>query len=135
MIVMARAVERAVRTGISPGDRLRTPSQGAPFTVRDITQDGVVLLFGKKETPTPLSWATLEGVAEFLGGGRWVVIGSVFDVQGDASTLDGYLKQYIKRATAGWVAALLERAGVVEIDRGRPARVRIRPGFGGGATT
>ena len=113
MSVMAGAVERAVRTGVSPGERLRTPSQGAAFTVRDITQDGVVLLFGKQETPTPLSWDTLEGVGDVLGGGRWVVIGSVFDVQGEAGTLDGYLKKYIKRATAGWVAALLERAGVV----------------------
>jgi hypothetical protein len=28
------------------------------------------------------------------------------------------LKRFIKRATAGWVVALLERAGVVQVDRG-----------------
>jgi hypothetical protein len=31
-----------------------------------------------------------------------------------------------QRASAGWVAAVLEVAAIVEIDRGRPARVRLR---------
>jgi hypothetical protein len=40
-------------------------------------------------------------------------------------TLDEYLKTYLKRATAGWVAVVLEHAGVVAIDRSRPARVKL----------
>ena len=57
---------------------------------------------------------------------EWVPIGSKYETTADARTLDGYLKGYMKRATAGWVAAVLERAGVIEIDRSRPARVRLR---------
>jgi len=39
--------------------------------------------------------------------------------------LDGYLKRCIKRQTANYVAVVLERAGVLELDRERPARVRL----------
>lgn len=56
-------------------------------------------------------------------------IGSKYETTADPGTLDGYLKGCIKRATAGWVAAVLESADVVEIDRGRPARVRLNPAF------
>jgi len=124
---MPGAVENAVREAVAPGDQLQTPSQGAPFTVQTVDDRGVVLLFGKKETATPISWSVLEGVADFLAGRGWVLIGSVFDAHADDRTLDGYLKSHIKRATAGWVASLLERAKVVQIDRDRPSKVRLLP--------
>jgi hypothetical protein len=59
-----------------------------------------------------------------LGHG-WVRIGTKRDVQGDQNVLDGYLKRCIKRQVANYVV-MLERAGVVELDRQRPARVRLR---------
>jgi hypothetical protein len=49
----------------------------------------------------------------------------VYDIEGVPGTLDAYLKGWIKRTTAGWIAVVLERAGVVELDRRRPARVRL----------
>jgi hypothetical protein len=61
----------------------------------------------------------------FLGGKGWVEIGSRYEVGGKVGTLDGYLKRCVKRATAGWVAALLEAAGLVEVVRSRPAKVRL----------
>ena len=94
----------------------------------DISDEGVVLLLGEKEARTPLSWACLEGVADFLAGAGWVTVGGVYDTGGSPGTLDGYLKGWIKRATAGWVAVLLEAAGVVELDRARPARIRLALG-------
>jgi hypothetical protein len=39
------------------------------------------------------------------------------------------MKSFLKRATAGWVAVVLERAGVLVIDRSRPARVKLRQGW------
>lgn len=42
-------------------------------------------------------------------------------------TLDGYLKEHVDRLTAGWVAALLEKAGVAVIERSRPAYLRVAP--------
>ena len=122
-------VTRAITSNIHPGDKLHTPAQGAEFEVTQIDGDGIVLLLGKKQAWTPLRWDCLEGVPVFLRGKGWVDIGSKFDTSADPSTLDGYLKNCIKRATAGWVAVVLERSGVVEIDRGRPARVRLSRSF------
>ena len=51
-------------------------------------------------------------------------MGANRDVNGDYG-LDGYLKRWIKRQTANYVAVVLERAGVLELDRERPAQVRL----------
>jgi hypothetical protein len=88
--------------------------------------DSLILLFGPKKTRTPISWACLEGIPDHLRGRQWVRIGANRDVQGDQDALDGYLKGFIKRQTADYVAVVLERVGVVELDRARPARVRRR---------
>lgn len=122
-------VERAVKMAVHMGDKLHTPAQGAEFEVAKIDRKGIVLLLGKKQAWTPLKWDCLEGIPGFLKGRGWVEIGSKFDTSADPQTLDGYLKRCIKRATAGWVAVILERAGVVEIDRSRPIKVRVKPFF------
>lgn len=116
-------VESAIRQRLAPGQSLRT-SQGAAFEIARIDSRGVALLFGASRTPTRLSWSCLEGVLPYLDGRGWVRIGGAYDVAGDVGTLDGYLKRHIKRATAGWVAVLLEEAGVVDVDRARPAQVK-----------
>jgi hypothetical protein len=113
-----------VRAQVQSGTRLTTPARGAPFTVARVDDRGIVLLLGQQEAWTPLTWACLEGIVPFLAGRDWVNIGSVYETRIDPETLDGYLKSCVKRATAGWVAAVLDEAGVVEIDRRRPARVR-----------
>lgn len=115
--------EHAIRGTVRTGTVLTTPSRGAPFTVSAIDSRGVVLLLGEQEAHTRLTWEVLEGTVDALGG-DWMPIGSRYSTATVDGTLDGYLKRYIKRATAGWVAALLEAAGVAEIDRGRPARIR-----------
>jgi hypothetical protein len=53
-----------------------------------------------------------------------VLAGANRDVNGDYG-LDGDLKRSIKRQTANYVAVVLERAGVLELNRERPARVRL----------
>lgn len=122
-------IQRAITNTIHSGDKLHTPTQGAEFEVAQVGGNGIVLLLGKKHAWTPLSWDCLEGILDFLRGRGWVDIGGKFDISADPTTLDGYLKTCIKRATAGWVAVVLERSGVIEIDRGRPARVRISAAF------
>jgi hypothetical protein len=119
-------IETAVRKSIRSGAVLSTPTGRGQFTVADIGIKGPILLLGRKEARTLIPWAALEGVPEFLGTERWSLIGSVYDQAADPTTLDGYLKRFINRATAGWVACLLEAAGVVQIDRRSPARVRMR---------
>src|SRR5437764_15448246 len=121
---MSGAVEHAVRANLREGEHLRTPAKGASFTVAGLEHEALVLLLGKKKASTPIRWSCLEGVPDFLRGRGWVPIGSVFDTSGEPGTLDSYLKTCLKRATAGWVAVVLERAGVLDIDRTGPARVR-----------
>jgi|1186.fasta_scaffold565155_1 hypothetical protein len=119
-------VESAVRARVKPGASLPTPTGRGQFTIASIDGTGIVLLLGQKEARTPISWACLEGVPQFLRGRGWVPIAGTYDTSSAAGTLDAYLKQFINRATAGWVAVILERAGIVVIDRGRPAAVKLR---------
>jgi hypothetical protein len=126
---VAGRVEDAVRKSSLPGEHLATPTGRGRFTVARYTSDGLVLLLGKKEAWTPLSWRAIEGVPEFLRGRGWVPVGSVYSTRSQYGTLDEYLKTFLKRATAGWVAVLLERAGVLTLDRSQPARVKLNPGW------
>ncbi len=125
---MSDSVEHAIRTSVVAGSRLPTPTGQAAFLVDELRPDCLVLLLGEKRAYTPLAWECLEGIPGFLRGRGWVLIGANRHLPGDASTLDGYLKTCMKRQTANYVAVVLERAGVVEIDRTRPARVRSLQG-------
>ena len=122
-------VEAAVRHAVRAGDVLPTPTGRGQFTVAELRPDGFVLLLGPKEARTALPWASVETVPNLLRGRGWVPLGSTYDVDGTPGTLDAHLRGYLKRATAGWVAVVMERAGVVDIDRSRPAQVRLRPGW------
>jgi hypothetical protein len=92
--------------------------------VDQLEAEGLSLLFGPEKTRTLLTWRCLEGVPGYLHGQGWVPVGANRDVHGDYG-LDGYLKRCIKRQTANYVAVVLERAGVLELDRERPSRVRL----------
>lgn len=125
---MRGRVDEAVRAAVSPGDQLTTPSGRGHFTVARYT-DGLVLLLGEKEAWTPLPWRALEQVPDFLRGRGWVLIGSVYSMDSPQGSLDEHLKRYLKRATAGWVAVVVETAAVITVDRSRPARIKLRPGW------
>jgi hypothetical protein len=124
-------VEAAIRARVRSGMTLKTPARGKPFEVERIDDRGVVLLLGAKRTATPISWECWEGIPSYLRSkGGEVDIGGQYTVAGNPGTLDAYLKPCAwGRATAGWVAAVLEVAALVDIIRTRPARVRLRPGF------
>lgn len=126
---MTRLVEDAVRDAVYPGDVLATPSGEGQFTVARYTSDGLVLLLGEKKAWTLLPWRALEELPDYLRGRGWVLIGSVYSTDSRAGSLDEYLKRFLKRATAGWVAVVLEKAAVLEIDRSRPARIKLATGW------
>ena len=120
-------VERAVRKHIHPPEQLYTPGQEKPFTVERFDPQGIDLLFGKGEARTPMPWEALEGLPDLLRGRGWVRTTGSFSVGGDVSTVSGFLKQFVNRESANWVMVLLERAGVVELDRSRPVTARLSP--------
>ena len=121
---MKVSVEAAIRSSVRQGEVLPTPTGTATFVVDQLDVEGLSLLFGPKKTRTLLTWRCLEGVPGFLRGRGWVLVGANRDVNSDQG-LDGYLKGWIKRQTANYVAVVLERAGIVELDRERPAQVRL----------
>jgi hypothetical protein len=120
---VAGQVEVAIRSTITEGASLPTPTGRAKFVVSKITSGGVVLELGEQRTATPITWSCLEGAADFLRGRSWIPIGSNRDLAGNPGTFD----EYMKRHAANYVAALLERAGVVELSEERPAKVRLSP--------
>lgn len=126
---MTGPVENAVRASVPPGELLATPTGRGRFTVKRYTTEGLVLLLGEKEAWTPLPWRALEGVPDFLRGRGWGAVGSLYSADSRPGSLDEYMKSFLKRATAGWVAIVLEKAGVVAINRSRPARVKLRSGW------
>lgn len=122
---MAGPVERAVRSSVEEGARLPTPAGRAEFVVDRLDSRGATLLFGPRRTPTFFSWACLEGIVDYLQGRNWTPVGANRDVRGNPNTLDWYLKQHVARQTANYVAVLLNRAGVLDLETKRPARVRL----------
>jgi hypothetical protein len=118
-------VEAAIHAHVSPGSQLPTPTGRAVFVVHELNATGMVLLLGQKRARTPLSWECIKGVPKFLRSRGWVRVGANRYVRGNPGTLGSYLKNCLKRQTADYVAAVLERAGVVELDRETPARVRL----------
>jgi hypothetical protein len=126
---VAGRAESAVRAAIAPGDVLATLSGRGRFTVARYTTDTLVLLLGEKEAWTPLPWRALEEIPDLLRAHDWVLIGSMYSTGSHQGSLDEHLKKYLKRATAGWVAVVLEKAAVITIDRSRPAQIQLRPGW------
>ncbi len=126
---MARSVEDAVRAAVPPAAELATPSGRGRFTVARYTTEGLVLLLGVNQAWTPLPWQAVEQVPDLLRGRGWVPIGSIYSTHGTPGSLDAHLKTFTSRATAGWVAAVLEKAGVITMDRTRPARIKLLPGW------
>ena len=122
-------IENAIRSSIAPGSTLTTFARRSPFVFERASSEGMLLLVGKGRWEVSLSWECLEGVASFLRGRGWVVVGSRFDVGGDPEKLDGYLKGYTGLGPAGYVARVLEKAGFVELDGGRPLRLRLMPQY------
>lgn len=118
-------VEAAVRRHVVAGQTLLTPT-GAPFEVAKMDSRGLVLLMGRKKAHTRVPWSALEGIPDLLRGRGWVPTSGAYEANPDERTFDGYLKTHVKRATGNWVAVVLEEAGVLELDRGRPIRAQLR---------
>jgi hypothetical protein len=116
--------QRCIRGVISDKSRLETFSEDEPFLVDQIDDDNVVLLLAEKHR-TPIAWDVWEGALKFIHGRGSVRVGGGYTVDGEAGTLDGFLKQHVQRAVSGWVAVVLETAGLIHLNRDRPATVKL----------
>jgi hypothetical protein len=57
-----------------------------------------------------------------------MLIAGSYSISSKPGSLDKHLKRSVNRATAAWIAGVLETAGVVTIDRGRPIANQALPG-------
>lgn len=118
------SVESEIHRAVPAGTTLTTYRQGAQFVIAEYDADGLVLLLGTGRHRTRLPWACLEGIPAFLKGQGWVVAGGQFSTEDEADTLDEYLKRWLKRDVARWLVRVLDVAGLVEVDAGRPLHDR-----------
>ena len=125
--LMLGPVERAVRSYVTPGMSLEAAGGATRFSVQGLDERGIVLLLAARGTPVRVSWYCLEGVDAYLRGQGWILVRRPRSSTTEPETLEEYLRGCGERAAADRVAALLHAAGVVHLDTGPPARVRLRP--------
>jgi hypothetical protein len=128
--VTAGPVENAFRTAFEPPVALGTVVKSQPFTLQSLGDDGLVLLVGPQKAYTELKWSWLEGVPGFLTGRSWVVVSATRNSEAAFGTFDDYFRKWLQRSVGSQVATLLETAGVVEVQRGTRARLRLHPDWG-----
>ena len=116
--------QRCIRESIPEKRRLRTFSENEPFSVDRIDDDKVILLLAQRHR-TPIPWDVWEATVKFIASRGTIRVGGGYTVDGEPGTLDGFLKQHVNRAVSGWVAVVLEEAGLVHLNRNRPATVKL----------
>ncbi len=111
---------------LKAGDVLETPIRRKKFNVESISPSGITLMIGKGwRTPIPAEcW---DGIPNFLKGKGWVEIRGKHLCESEPGTLEYYLNKSKpqSRSTSNYVAPILEHAGIVEIDRKLPSKVRL----------
>ena len=126
-VVNASNVADAVAKVLHSGDRLPTPTGRGVFEIGEITDGEIILLLGERRTRTRVPWSVLDHALSDMSGNGWMLIGAIHTSESPQRSLEAILKPALHRSTANYVAVLLERAGLVEIDRARPAWLRVAP--------
>jgi hypothetical protein len=120
-------VEQAIRSTFAVGARLQTPSRPSPFLISAIDGRGIVLDLAMKY-PTRIDWRCLEGTVTFLRGRGWVRCAGRHSLESEPCSFDEYLKRNgPARDVTNWVAVVLEKAGIAQLDVGPPLEIRLRP--------
>ena len=130
MITNDRSVREAIRSALSPGDELCTPT-GSPFEIKALDDVGL-----KVNKPTQrIKWAVLDGVPAYMArfDAGEVAIGSKKGPANEGTLerflQDGHCDQTMR---ASFVAPILAEAQVCEIlpKQGRDGqRIRLKSGW------
>jgi len=104
---------------------IKTPSGKARFEFYHIDGEKVVI---KTEGDSKIKIPAIcfENAPSFLRGKGWIRIGALHDTSRE-ETFDSFLKRFTSgTSVASYVAPILEKAGMVGIDRSRPAKLRLK---------
>jgi len=104
---------------------LQTPSGRSQFEIYHIDPDRVVIKT-KSGTIISIPASCFIETPKFLREKNWVRIGAVHETASN-DTLESHLQNFTHgTSVASYVAPILERAGIVEINGNRPAKLRLR---------
>ncbi len=104
-------------------------SSGKQFKVIHIDGEKVLIETGKKPSTLKIPASAVEEAPNFLRGKGWIRIGAIHEIS-DAPSLDTFLKRFSRGTSlASYVAPLLELAEIAEIDRNRPAKIRLKVSY------
>lgn len=107
---------------------LNTPSKGKKckkFVVIRIRQKGLTIGIGEDKRELFIRSACFDGVIDFLRDKGWIRIGAIHDTD-TAGTFDEYVKKFTRGiSAASYVAPILEKVGIVEINDEWPAKLRL----------
>lgn len=120
--MILQAIQRRVQEGV----RLHTPS-GVEFTVKSVQPSRLVFRVGKGSLIHLTLTCVRDVVDAFsrLPSDSWLRIGAIHDAAAPTS-LDHILQRHSSGAsTASYFAPILEHAQIAEIDRQRPAKIRL----------
>jgi len=118
---------KKIRYTISLGEVLYTPSKRTSFTVERVDDtEGVTFRVGaKRKWKIKVPVECWEGIPKYLRSKGWVRIGAVHGTA-EKGTFEAYLDNYIQRSSSSYVVPVLERIEIVEVQHGRPAKIRLR---------
>lgn len=110
---------------ISVGDTLSTPT-GTSFMINAISNNGVTINKRYKGKLIVIPRNCFESIPQFLNEKEWIPIQAIHDKPGVPSTFDWHCKQFTNDISVGsYVAPILEKAGVLRIDRNIPNKVLL----------
>nr|NIO38105.1 hypothetical protein [Candidatus Bathyarchaeota archaeon] len=91
-----------------------------------INGEKILIETGQKPTTLKIPASAVDETPDFLRGKSWVRIGAIHEIS-DELSLDAFLKNFSGGTSlASYVAPLLELAEIAEINRSRPARLRLK---------
>ncbi|RLI40472.1 hypothetical protein DRO69_12830 [Candidatus Bathyarchaeota archaeon] len=107
---------------------VETPS-GKQFKIIHIDNEKVLIETGRKPSVIKIPASALEEAPNFLRRREWVRIGAVHEIS-EKLSLDTFIKRFsCGTSLASYVAPLLELAEIAEIDRSRPAKIRLKGSY------
>ena len=114
-----------VTSSVRDGVRYKTPSGSASFEIFHIDTNKVVIKIGRKGTLVTIPTQCFEDAPNYLRGKGWV---KMYADQGRRreETFDDFVKKYVSRyKAASYIAAILEKSGIVKIDSQPPRRITL----------
>jgi len=121
MSVMKRIAEL-----IPVGSRLNTPSGSSEFEITELSSKRIIVTVGERNTRIAIPGSCFENSVAFLKGKDWVRIGAIHSFSYPGS-FDAYIKDFTKGVSAAsYVSPILEKAGIVQINPIRPAKIKLK---------